>query len=115
MTILTVKSLYEELLLGENVSATDHKRIMCAQEQVISWAELQTLLTTLEKATKNEDFEKVRAVLKYAVTGYVPQCEVEDLLWKRELEMREPITESEGQKKPPSALPQREETNQAGT
>jgi UDP-N-acetylglucosamine 4,6-dehydratase len=76
------EKLYEELLLGDNVSETTHKRIMRAEEQVIPWAELETLIAALEKATKNEDFECVRAVLKYAVTGYAPQCEVEDLLWK---------------------------------
>ena len=47
------EKLYEELLLGENVSATDHKRIMRAQEQVISWAELQTLLKKKEKAASD--------------------------------------------------------------
>jgi UDP-N-acetylglucosamine 4,6-dehydratase len=107
------EKLYEELLLGENVSGTTHKRIMRAEEQVISWAELETLLVTLEKATRNEDFERVRAVLKYAVTGYVPQCDVEDLLWKRALETCASSVENEGQKKPPDVLPQREETNQA--
>jgi UDP-N-acetylglucosamine 4,6-dehydratase len=79
------EKLYEELLIGDNVSETTHKRIMRAEEQVIAWAELETLLDTLAKATQNEDFECVRAVLKYAVTGFVPQCEVEDLLWKHAL------------------------------
>jgi UDP-N-acetylglucosamine 4,6-dehydratase len=108
------EKLYEELLLGDNVSGTSHKRIMRAEEQVISWAELQTLLKTLEKVTKNEDFERVRSVLKYAVTGYAPQCEIEDLLWKRSLEDSEFSSDTEGQKKPPDALPQKEVTNQAG-
>jgi UDP-N-acetylglucosamine 4,6-dehydratase len=107
------EKLYEELLLGDNVSVTPHKRIMRAEEQVVSWAELERLLATLEKATKNEDFEKVRAVLKYAVTGYAPQCEVEDLLWKRALETCATGDENEGQKKPPDTLSQREATNQA--
>ena len=107
------EKLYEELLLGDNVSSTSHPRIMRAEEQVISWAELETLLVTLGKANKNEDFEKVRAVLKYAVTGYVPQCEVEDLLWKRALEIAE-SDENESKKNPPDVLPQRKETNQAG-
>ncbi len=101
------EKLYEELLLGDNVSGTSHKRIMRAEEQVISWAELQTLLSTLEKATRNEDFERVRAVLKYAVTGYVPQCEVEDLLWKRSLEACGVPEGNEGPKKNPDMLPYR--------
>ncbi len=81
------EKLYEELLIGENVSGTTHNRIMRAEEHVISWAELETLIFTLKKATENEDFERVRAILKYAVTGFLPQCGVEDLLWKRALEM----------------------------
>jgi FlaA1/EpsC-like NDP-sugar epimerase len=108
------EKLYEELLLGDNVSGTPHQRIMRAEEQVISWAELETLLATLEKATRNEDFERVRSVLKYAVAGYVPQCEVEDLLWKHAPEQSAAMDEDNGQKKPPDALPQREEANQAG-
>ena len=81
------EKLYEELLIGDKVSDTCHKRIMRAEEHEIAWSELETLLATLEKATKNDEFERVRAILKYAVTGYVPQCGVEDLLWKRTLEM----------------------------
>jgi UDP-N-acetylglucosamine 4,6-dehydratase len=107
------EKLYEELLIGDNVSGTAHTRIMRAEEQVISWAELETLLATLEKATQNEDFERVRAVLKYAVTGYVPQCEIEDVLWKHALVACARPTENEGQKKPPDVLPQREVKNQA--
>ena len=101
------EKLYEELLIGDKVSDTSHKRIMRAEEQVIPWAELETLLGTLKSATINEDFERVRSVLKYAVTGYAPQCEVEDLLWKRDLDTCACAhqIENEGQKKPPNALP----------
>jgi UDP-N-acetylglucosamine 4,6-dehydratase len=77
------EKLYEELLIGENVSETSHKRIMRAQEHVIAWSELNQLLNELRKATEIEDFEKVRTILKYAVTGFLPQCDVEDLLWKK--------------------------------
>lgn len=77
------EKLYEELLIGENVSETSHKRIMRAQEHVIAWPELNQLLNELRKATEIEDFEKVRTILKYAVTGFLPQCDVEDLLWKK--------------------------------
>jgi UDP-N-acetylglucosamine 4,6-dehydratase len=107
------EKLYEELLIGDNVSETAHKRIMRAEEQIISWAELETLLATLEKATKNEDFERVRGVLKYAVTGYVPQCDVEDVLWKHAIKENIAPSENEDQKKPPFVLSQREAKNQA--
>ena len=79
------EKLYEELLIGNNVSETVHRRIMRAEEQIIPWSELQSLLARLEKATIEGDFEAVRAILKCAVSGFVPQCEVEDLLWKRRI------------------------------
>lgn len=76
------EKLYEELLIGDNVSKTSHARIMRAQEQVIPWIELEKMLAVLEQATQDDDFERVRAVLADAVTGFVPQCEIEDVLWK---------------------------------
>jgi FlaA1/EpsC-like NDP-sugar epimerase len=77
------EKLYEELLIGDNVSETSHARIMRAEEQVIPWVELEKMLRILEQATKDEDFERVREVLKLAVSGFVPQCEIGDLLWNR--------------------------------
>ncbi len=77
------EKLYEELLIGDNVSETSHARIMRAQEQVIPWVELEKMLSILEQATRNDDFERIRDVLKRAVSGFVPQCEIGDLLWNR--------------------------------
>ncbi len=78
------EKLYEELLIGDNVSKTEHARIMRAQEHVIPWAELEKLLTALEQATKDDEFERVRNILTDAVAGFVPQCEIEDVLWKED-------------------------------
>ncbi|MDP1970981.1 MAG: nucleoside-diphosphate sugar epimerase/dehydratase [Methylobacter sp.] len=78
------EKLYEELLIGDNVSKTDHARIMRAQEHVIPWAELEKMLAILEQATEDDDFERVRGILADAVTGFIPQCEIEDVLWKED-------------------------------
>jgi UDP-N-acetylglucosamine 4,6-dehydratase len=78
------EKLYEELLIGDNVSKTAHARIMRAQEHVIPWVELEKLLVTLEQAANDDDFERIREILTDAVTGFVPQCEIEDVLWKEE-------------------------------
>lgn len=78
------EKLYEELLIGDNVSATSHARIMRAQEHVIPWSELEGMLGTLEQAAKNDDFERIREILTDAVAGFIPQCEIEDLLWKED-------------------------------
>jgi FlaA1/EpsC-like NDP-sugar epimerase len=80
------EKLYEELLIGDNVSVTTHKRIKSAREHIIPWAELELLLGKLETATSIEDFESVREFLKQAVTGFIPQCEVKDLLTSHEAE-----------------------------
>jgi UDP-N-acetylglucosamine 4,6-dehydratase len=95
------EKLYEELLIGDDVSGTSHSRIMRAQEHVIAWSELEHLLGELVKATTTEDFERVRAILKYAVTGFIPQCGVEDLVWKK---MSGAQGQAEEQKKPPETL-----------
>jgi FlaA1/EpsC-like NDP-sugar epimerase len=77
------EKLYEELLIGDQVSRTGHPRIMRAEEHVIAWAALERLLSALEEAAKQDDFERARELLGEAVAGFVPQCEIEDLLWKK--------------------------------
>ncbi|MBL6987757.1 MAG: polysaccharide biosynthesis protein [Methylobacter sp.] len=78
------EKLYEELLIGDNVSETSHARIMRAQEHIIPWVELEKMLATLEQAATDDDFELIRTVLADAVAGFVPQCEIEDVLWKED-------------------------------
>jgi FlaA1/EpsC-like NDP-sugar epimerase len=77
------EKLYEELLIGNNVSETIHPRIMRAEEQIISWGELEKMLDILEQATKDDDFERIREIFKLTVCGFVPQCKIGDLLWKQ--------------------------------
>ena len=72
------EKLYEELLIGDNVSQTEHEKIMRAQESVIEWESLNNLLASLEQAINQSDFEAARIILKQAVTGFVPQCAVMD-------------------------------------
>jgi FlaA1/EpsC-like NDP-sugar epimerase len=72
------EKLYEELLIGGNVSQTEHEKIMRAEESVIDWKKLTGLLADLEQAVIQSDFEAARAILKQAVAGFVPQCGVVD-------------------------------------
>lgn len=78
------EKLYEELLIGDNVSKTTHPRIMRAEETMIHWAELEKMLLSLEQAAKNDDFEQIRRILQQAVSGFTPQCEIGDLLWQQQ-------------------------------
>jgi FlaA1/EpsC-like NDP-sugar epimerase len=109
------EKLYEELLIGDNVSQTSHPRIMRAEEHVIPWLELDAMLAILESATTEDDFDLIRSVLKDAVSGFVPQCEIGDLLWrqKRKVARHAHCLEQIHDQKTPRALLQRELKNQA--
>lgn len=75
------EKLYEELLIGDNVSDTVHCRIMRAEEEVISWVKLEEMLENLKYAVQGEDVAIIRDVLKQSVSGFVPQCDINDWLW----------------------------------
>ena len=64
------EKLYEELLIGGNPSATEHPRILKANEASIDWATLQTQLALLQLATMDGDVVGIKAVLTRCVQGY---------------------------------------------
>ena len=74
------EKLCEELLVGDSVRGTEHPRIMCADEQHISRAELTPLLDELELSLQRADYDKAREILQNAPLGYVPISPVVDLL-----------------------------------
>ena len=76
------EKLYEELLIGENALPTDHTQIMRAEEEVLPWRKIERLLQEFEFASKANDADKVRELLLEAVTGFNPQCGVEDIIMK---------------------------------
>ncbi|QDG71781.1 polysaccharide biosynthesis protein [Janthinobacterium tructae] len=82
------EKLYEELLIGDNVEGTEHPLIMRAQESELPWPELQVLLSDLDKACNQFNFETVRELLLAAVKEYTPQCGIEDLIWNERCRKR---------------------------
>lgn len=75
------EKLYEELLIGDNVSPTEHSMIMRANEEMLSWEEYRKVLLALEDAVGREDYERVRALLRETVSGYRPDGEIVDWLY----------------------------------
>ena len=75
------EKLYEELLIGENVSSTEHPLIMRAEEEVLTWLDLNSHLGELKEALLTYDQNKIRAVLLTTVSGYQPQCDIKDMLY----------------------------------
>ncbi|MEI6839382.1 MAG: nucleoside-diphosphate sugar epimerase/dehydratase, partial [Alcaligenaceae bacterium] len=57
------EKLYEELLIGDNPTATTHQRIMKAREDVLSWSQLEHSLNDLTQALAKQDIEKIRQLL----------------------------------------------------
>lgn len=66
------EKLYEELLVGENVSKTENSLIMRAEEKMIEWDILEPILTELETAALNNDNRKVRDLLIELVPEFKP-------------------------------------------
>ena len=77
------EKLYEELLIGDNASGTDHPKIMRAQEDKLSSQELHNILVKLKQAIQQYDIEKLRALLVEAVSGYQPQGLISELGMER--------------------------------
>ncbi|MEP1744178.1 MAG: nucleoside-diphosphate sugar epimerase/dehydratase [Kangiellaceae bacterium] len=75
------EKLYEELLIGENVAGTNHPKIMTADEEFLSWAEMQRALILMNELCEEMDCEGIVQLLLKVPTGYNPQHEVCDLLW----------------------------------
>ncbi|MGI9238815.1 MAG: polysaccharide biosynthesis protein [Woeseiaceae bacterium] len=77
------EKLYEELLIGSNVSGTGHPRIMRADEDCLTMEVLSELLDQLRQASQDLDYEKARTILLTAVREYDPQNGIDDLIWLR--------------------------------
>jgi FlaA1/EpsC-like NDP-sugar epimerase len=77
------EKLYEELLIGNNTTLTQHSMIMRAKEKMIPWLELSDILENLEQACNKNDHFLMRKLLEDAVPDFIPQCEISDLLYKK--------------------------------
>ena len=64
------EKLYEELLVGDDVTFTDNKMIMRAREKMISWEKLEPILDELKQASINDDLKKIQQFLIKIVPEY---------------------------------------------
>lgn len=75
------EKLYEELLIGNNVSGTTHPLILRADEEMIPWALLKQRLDEIDEACNAFDLPALRQLLLRSVGGYKPAADIEDLVW----------------------------------
>lgn len=80
------EKLYEELLIGEDVKNTEHPMIMRAEEDMLPWEELKVRLQELLSAVNEDDYARVRVLLRETVHGYVPEGEIVDWIHLRNRE-----------------------------
>jgi FlaA1/EpsC-like NDP-sugar epimerase len=77
------EKLFEELLIGNNVSGTGHPMIMRAMEHSLPWDQVQQLLNDLLIAMGQFDVRTSCELLRLAVQEYRPTGEIVDGVWCR--------------------------------
>jgi FlaA1/EpsC-like NDP-sugar epimerase len=80
------EKLYEELLLGDNVTGTGHPKIMRAEEERLSEEEVDSFTGQLQRACNEHDCDAIQSILLNAVTGFDAKDGISDAFWLRQLE-----------------------------
>jgi len=78
------EKLFEELLIGDNPTATSHPRVMMASEAFPPLAELLASLTLLRQSVDAHDVRDVLRILGELVPDYVPGRELADWVVREE-------------------------------
>jgi FlaA1/EpsC-like NDP-sugar epimerase len=79
----TAEKLFEELLIGTNVTGTDHPMIMRAMEHRLGWPRMEQVLNELLVALASFDCHRALALLSEAVAEYEADADIRDYVWTR--------------------------------
>ena len=79
------EKLYEELLIGNNVTGTEHPMILRAIEHSLPWERVQSLLEEILLAMSRFDCHRAQQLLGEGVEEYKPAPELHDLVWARQV------------------------------
>lgn len=77
------EKLYEELLIGNNVTRTEHPLIQRAKESEFEWPVLNQMLQQLEDECDRYDHSAIRVHMQKLVREYAPSSDIADHLWQR--------------------------------
>lgn len=75
------EKLFEELLIGDNVSGTEHSRIMRAEEHSLTWVETESLIVELKRACDSYKCDLLKELLLAAPAGYSSTEKLNDAVW----------------------------------
>jgi FlaA1/EpsC-like NDP-sugar epimerase len=74
------EKLYEELLIGDNPTPSQHAKIMRANEAYLKWDSLQPHLDSLQQYLNNNDVNKIKILFSELVNGYHSSSSIVDWL-----------------------------------
>ena len=77
------EKLYEELLIGDDVTKTQHPLICRASEEMIPWSELKKILDEINETLGAHQYKATSDLLLRYVNGYVPSAKVVDWLYRQ--------------------------------
>ena len=75
------EKLYEELIIGDSVSKTEHDRILKAEEESLSIQEIEKFLKDFKIAIEKGDELKVHELLIQSISGFEPYSGLNDLIY----------------------------------
>lgn len=75
------EKLFEELLIGDNVSGTEHERIMRAEEHCLTWFETESLVNELKKSCDSYKCDVLKDILLNAPAQYSSTEKLSDSVW----------------------------------
>lgn len=79
----TAEKLFEELLIGTNVTGTDHPMIMRAMEHRLAWPRMEQILNEMLVALASFDCYRAVSLLAEAVAEYEADVDIRDYVWTR--------------------------------
>jgi FlaA1/EpsC-like NDP-sugar epimerase len=79
----TAEKLFEELVIGSNVTGTDHPMVMRAMEHHLPWPKMQEILNDLLVALASFDCHRALALLSESVAEYQSGADIRDYVWAR--------------------------------
>lgn len=77
------EKLYEELLIGDNVTGTEHPKIMRAAEEKLPWKQMLHFKNEFEAASNNFETKKIKLLLEEVVSGYSAEKDIVDPVWNQ--------------------------------
>ena len=85
------EKLFEELVIGKNITGTEHSMIMRAVEHALPWDSVRQLLEELHVTMRRFDCRGARDVLQRAVAEYQPKSGIQDIVWMRRADNAVPV------------------------